>query len=525
MLTPSDKEIDRLSREAAEQYQPDETISSWEKLEARLDAELGKSPVPPSRRFGRGTIGYSALILLITGASYFLYHQEHKIHSNMSIAKRNNESITKKTNEGSESKPGNSNATEPNVKTNNAGKNGNVEPNHKADPQLDSKTQVSGASNTDANKLVSGVNSGEKNAQGTVSPNKELAEEKGANTTGSTTNTISARKTASGKNGSAVGVTAATTTINNGQPKSNPSPGKKTSNGTPGIALTASYAAGIKSESDPHAMGSSLSQASAQSQRELNISKTGAPESLSNHPPVVNGSLQIDPQSATSLSTFSSGPISNKSAGKSRSLHLNRPLTIGIMVAPDITMVNGIAPDHMSGNIGITLGYQITNRISINTGFISTKKYYAANGSDFHNQMAYPEPDFVKGDCNMYEIPLTLRYNFDAGQKTNFFVNGGLSTYLMHHQSYVYYKSYTGPTGTWNYATEPKANNNPFNYFFSVISLSAGIEHSIGKSLSIQVEPFVKIPLTGMGIGNLNLSSYGVSFSLRYAPLLGKSRH
>ena len=67
MLIPSDKELDRLSREAAEQYEPDESISSWEKLEARLDTELGKPTVPSARRFGRGPIGYTAIILLITG--------------------------------------------------------------------------------------------------------------------------------------------------------------------------------------------------------------------------------------------------------------------------------------------------------------------------------------------------------------------------------------------------------------------------------------------------------------------------
>jgi hypothetical protein len=51
-----------------------------------------------------------------------------------------------------------------------------------------------------------------------------------------------------------------------------------------------------------------------------------------------------------------------------------------------------------------------------------------------------------------------------------------------------------------------------------------GVEQKLSKSLSLQVEPYVKIPVKGVGLGEVDLSSYGVNLSLRFAPLLKTSR-
>jgi hypothetical protein len=54
------------------------------------------------------------------------------------------------------------------------------------------------------------------------------------------------------------------------------------------------------------------------------------------------------------------------------------------------------------------------------------------------------------------------------------------------------------------------------SYGFSHLNVSAGYERAFGKRLSWQVEPFVKVPLKGVGYYKLNLISTGAFFSLRY---------
>ena len=196
------------------------------------------------------------------------------------------------------------------------------------------------------------------------------------------------------------------------------------------------------------------------------------------------------------------------------------------MVGPDITMVHSTNGGRFSGNVGLTIGYQFADRFSINTGLIYTKKNYASQGEDFHPKNWPPNVtnniEFVSGYCSMWEIPLSLRYDIPMGDKFTFFVNGGLSSYLMNNESYeIYTRAWGGyPRGVREY---PKTKSDQ-KYWFSIAALSVGIEHQFSKSFSLQAEPFVKIPFSGVGLGNLQLNSYGVSFSLRYSPVLSRKR-
>ncbi|MEO6963026.1 MAG: hypothetical protein ABIY90_13710, partial [Puia sp.] len=62
------------------------------------------------------------------------------------------------------------------------------------------------------------------------------------------------------------------------------------------------------------------------------------------------------------------------------------------------------------------------------------------------------------------------------------------------------------------------------NYWFAVGSLSAGFEQDLGKGFSFQMEPFLRLPFRGIGDGNIKLTSYGLLFSMRYTPVLGRTR-
>jgi len=228
--------------------------------------------------------------------------------------------------------------------------------------------------------------------------------------------------------------------------------------------------------------------------------------------------------SDSSIAKVGTNANDNPAPKKNQALHLNRSLKIGLMVGPDITLVHSTSGGRFSTNVGITLGYQFAKRLSVNTGIIYTKKNYASQGGSFHPDWpssVTDKIDYVTGDCSMWEIPISLRYDFPAGGKITFFVNGGLSSYLMKNESYeIYYHGWGATPGY----VQPWSKPNTNQYWFSIANISAGIEHQFSKNFSIQAEPFVKIPFSGIGLGNLQLNSYGISFSLRYAPLLSKSR-
>ncbi|HEX4850412.1 MAG TPA: outer membrane beta-barrel protein, partial [Puia sp.] len=110
----------------------------------------------------------------------------------------------------------------------------------------------------------------------------------------------------------------------------------------------------------------------------------------------------------------------SKTDHNNQSLKIFNPLKIGFMIAPDFSNVKAADNNRLSINVGLTLGYQIAKRWSINTGFIYTIKNYAANGKDFHGAKDMWPPsvqlDYVKGTCNMIEVPLSLRYDFSKAK-------------------------------------------------------------------------------------------------------------
>src|SRR5882724_608185 len=80
MLNLSDNELDRLSREAASQHDPGDLTGpqAWERLEVRLDKELGRAGPDASRGlrgFRRLPFQYAPVLLLIVGVSWYFVKQ------------------------------------------------------------------------------------------------------------------------------------------------------------------------------------------------------------------------------------------------------------------------------------------------------------------------------------------------------------------------------------------------------------------------------------------------------------------
>ena len=111
----------------------------------------------------------------------------------------------------------------------------------------------------------------------------------------------------------------------------------------------------------------------------------------------------------------------------------------------------------------------------------------------------------LSGYCNMFEIPVNVRYNFIKAEKTTWFANAGISSYLMKKENYDYhYQSY----GVYGYGN--KEYKNTTNNLLSVAHLSVGIQKKLGLIGDLRIEPYVKLPLNGVGIGSMPLRSTGI---------------
>jgi hypothetical protein len=62
--------------------------------------------------------------------------------------------------------------------------------------------------------------------------------------------------------------------------------------------------------------------------------------------------------------------------------------------------------------------------------------------------------------------------------------------------------------------------SNKNKHLFSVLSISGGYQYSFNKQFSIVAEPYINLPLTGIGSGKVKLNSGGILFTIKAKPFL-----
>lgn len=186
---------------------------------------------------------------------------------------------------------------------------------------------------------------------------------------------------------------------------------------------------------------------------------------------------------------------------------------ISIQAAPDLSGIKLNQVGKAGQAVGIGAEYFLRPRISVSSGVFYSFKPYSTDGG---YQSGYgDQPDRVIGECDILDIPFNLRFYPLEGKLQRVFASVGLSSYLMLKEHYeLEYKD----TGTGYPYTHEIDVNGANNHFFGVANFSVGYERKLAKQLSIQVEPYFKVPLNGVGEGDISLKSTGLFVGLKFYP-------
>jgi hypothetical protein len=551
MFNLSDSELDRLSRKAAEAYEVETNSSSWGAMEKMLDKEFGPASHPvssPPRSF-RFPFAYTSIVVLVVGAAYFFLSQPKKkdikdqgsyvtnsakpsdnkspsignssdrvdAQSNAKIETQKTVTLdnTKNKNDINSTLTNNNKATTNGVsdKTTEA-KIENKAPSSR--PEKLNKENLGQKDNTKISK------NGTRLATGLL--NKKAGLEKASSNEDKTDVAILSdahvgnNKAASNLNkiGKAKKEKRVLGDKNIAGNKKSPTDFSEPINSENGVDNAKSTAGALKNENKQ--------QAESPKTEDMTYAPLQQVAHASSHP-----SFKVSDSALIAEAEKLKADHSNFPGKKNRSLTIKRPLQIGVSFAPDFSKVRYAYDNSRLGStFGLTLSYEIIHRLSVNTGIIYANKYYKASEDNFHLQRsmvaAAPnyEVEFLDASCKMFDIPLNLRYDISLEGNTRFFVSSGLSSYIMTNQNYVYFYR-TNPFGYQGW--KEASYNTPQNYWFSILNLSMGFESNISNSFSVQVEPYVKMPLKQVGVGNVSLTSYGINLGLKYAPVLKRSRH
>jgi hypothetical protein len=193
--------------------------------------------------------------------------------------------------------------------------------------------------------------------------------------------------------------------------------------------------------------------------------------------------------------------------------------SLGLSFSPDINSVSQFSKVNIGNSFGLSASYRISPRLSVNTAIAYSKKVYSALPYEYKapwatsNTAKYAES--IDADCRVLDIPLNLKYSFFESPKRTFFASAGVSSYFMLKEKYTL-KFDNNQGGYPAYSNPSYAYKNQNQHLLSVLNLSAGIAKPLSKQTSLVIEPYARLPLTGIGQGKVNLKSIGLSFQLQY---------
>jgi hypothetical protein len=480
MYPLNDKDLDRLSRDAAEHYDVESSASGWERLESRLDKEL-----PVKEKSRRRFLFWLVLIGLLSGGSLVYMLGSAPEQKDLQAA-----------NAPEFGKTGNSPAAAPDAD----GNAGSIAESKKGSavtlPDGNTVTENQHADQTSANKTP--------NENSLITPTEKSNQVAGNKTNPTNISLADKPKTVVKKAPAAPKADARSQRTAARNPRGNNA--VIADNET---AVRDKKFLAEKQQAEQDVVKNEVPVTDAQKTNDVAVANNQKADAEKTAEPAQKTDTAV---SAPAVET-----VAKKPETKKQTPALSR-WEFGIVTGPDFNNVEFKESAKAGLNIGAYVGFRISNRLLVNTGLIYTKKWYNVDGDDFyppkHSYISYQDVDKVAGSCNMFEIPLNIRYDITTNKKGRFFASTGASAYIMDKQDYdCSYWTGTGSLAKYYWKTDSN-----YNYIFSNLNLSIGYERTLGKHFSIQAEPYLKLPLKGLGYGSVRMNSYGMFVTFKYKP-------
>lgn len=195
---------------------------------------------------------------------------------------------------------------------------------------------------------------------------------------------------------------------------------------------------------------------------------------------------------------------------------------VGVSAGPEFSFTSLNNLGKVKLNYGAGLSYNVGKRFVVRSGFYVSRKIYSSSPADYHPPAGYwtynANMQRVDADCYLYEIPLGASYGFKPVKNHRWLVAAGVSSLIMKTETYHYlYKNMQGQT---MYKGWTLRNKN--KHYFSVLTVSGGYQYQINSRISVLAEPYLKVPLQGIGFGKIKLNSGGILLTASIKPFAVK---
>ncbi|MBH2004787.1 MAG: outer membrane beta-barrel protein [Sphingobacteriia bacterium] len=210
---------------------------------------------------------------------------------------------------------------------------------------------------------------------------------------------------------------------------------------------------------------------------------------------------------AKDLATDSIAQAPNLKKEKKKATPGSKNFYAGILYAQDKSSIGFESNKGQGYSWQFLAGYRLGKRWSIESGIHIEKKEYYTTGTHTNKAVLNPEGTilWIESESRLLEIPLTVKYDALLKQKHSLFASAGVSSYIINREDFEYEEEVYGVIQKSSVAFTKATGN-----LFSTINFSLGYQYKFGKIGSIRIEPYINLPVSGIGKGESPIISRGI---------------
>ncbi|MES3018092.1 MAG: hypothetical protein V4721_09945 [Bacteroidota bacterium] len=193
---------------------------------------------------------------------------------------------------------------------------------------------------------------------------------------------------------------------------------------------------------------------------------------------------------------------------------------LSLALSPDVNSVKGIDNGQMGMSLGMGVSYRVGKALSLSTGVYYSKKLYSADKTSykavekpFATWTSYSKQ--IDADCRVIDVPLNISMRLSNKTQNKLYATAGMSSYIMLSEKYEFV--YNNPSPAYPTGRREYTVRNENKHLLSVVNLGLALERPLSNQVSLVVQPYAKLPLTGIGQGETDLKSFGLGFKLNYS--------
>ncbi|MEO6668689.1 MAG: hypothetical protein ABIN36_04370 [Ferruginibacter sp.] len=187
----------------------------------------------------------------------------------------------------------------------------------------------------------------------------------------------------------------------------------------------------------------------------------------------------------------------------------------GVFTITDASKVRSMPFKNIGFGEGVLLGYNINSKLSIEASFALQQKKYDTYGKDFSlDKIGSSMPagmiiEKLHSITSVAAFSLGIRYKVIEHKRASIYGSVALSAYDVTREENAYSVSLNGNRAMMKGMY--KANNAKLP---AVVGFAVVYAYQINKKTAVRVEPYLKVPIQGIGVGSVPVTSAGVQLGI-----------